>query len=138
MFWKNYVPPSQGNGLAMNLNVKTMKVVKLNPNLLPGNMNIKAQGIHKLVLRYDVPAVLIKDRELMADELLARYGNVLGQSSSFVTWAKYNYPAEVSVHLGVQQPAYWHMRVGNNTPLYLDFYFRGRDYPLNRTISFNP
>jgi hypothetical protein len=138
VFWKDYVPPSQGSGLAKNLNVQTMKVVKINPNLLPGNMNVQSQSIHKLVLRYDVPAVLIKDRELMADELLNRYNSILAQSSDFVTWAKYNYPAEIAVELGVQNPAYWHMRPGNNTKLYLDFHIRGKNFPINRTITFQP
>ena len=138
VFWKDYVPPSQGGGLAKTLNVKTMKVVQINPNLLPGNMQIQAQQFHKLILRYDVPAVLIRDRDLMVDELINRYGNVLGQTPAFWTFMKYNCPPEIAGPLGVQNPSWWHMRPGSGTNLYLDFHIRGKNVSKNRTITFNP
>ncbi|MCB2204696.1 hypothetical protein KQI65_08100 [bacterium] len=138
VYWKDYVPPSQGKSIASKLNFKTAKVVKLNPMLNMGNMNIKQNEFHYLVLRYDVPAVIMRDRDLIVDELIYRYNTSLMQHPPFWSFMKYNCPPDIADDLGVQNPNHWSMRFGNGTKIPITFHVRGKNYGTDRTYNFNP
>ena len=138
VFWKDYTPPQLGGG-GMKLQApKTLKIGKVNPGLNPG-MNIKAQEWHKLVLRYDIPAVLKKDRELVIDELLARYyGSPLRNTPEFWHFMQNNCPPDLADAYGVQGYNYWDMKFKDNNKIFVTFKYPGTGSSPEKTIIFKP
>ena len=130
---------SQGGGTKIKTpSAKTVKVGTLNPNLNPA-MNIQAQQWHKLVLRYDVPAVLKKDRELVINELLKRYyGSPLRSTPEFWHFMKNNCPPDLADDYEVQGYNYWNMNFGNNQRIYVTFDFPGAGVIGEQLITFKP
>lgn len=135
VYWKDYNPTPQGGGAKFV--PAALKVANNNPGLNAG-MNIKANEWHKLVLRYDCPAVLIKDRDIIAKELLSRYGNILGQTPAFWHFMRGNCPADVADDIGVENYDFWDMRARKGMSIPLDFHVRGMGYTINRSLTFNP
>lgn len=137
VFWKDYVPQSQGGG-AKYVSAKTVKVGNVNPGLNAG-LNIKAAEWHKLVLRYDIPAVLMRDRDLVITELLYRYyGSSLRNTPEFWHFMSNNCPPDLADDYGVNNYSYWTMRFNDNQRLYVKYYYPGVGVAPEKTIIFKP
>jgi TANFOR domain-containing protein len=135
VFWKGYNPPPQGLQAGVKIAANAVKVANNNP-MLNHQTNIKINEINKLVLRYDVPAVLERDRGLIVEELMRRYGNVLGQTPAFWHFMRYNLDASRAQAIGVQNHDFWDMKIRNNTSVEFRFHVEGLGYTINRTYKF--
>lgn len=135
VFWKGYNPPPQGGGGGMKIAPVGIKAANNAPKL-NGPGEIAMNEWHKLVLRYDVPAVLEKDRELIVKELMRRYGNVLGQTPAFWHFMRYNLDAQTAQAIGVTQHNFWDMKFPNNMTINLHFHVDGLNYYLDKTYTF--
>lgn len=136
VFWKGYNPPKQGGPAgSKTVNAKVGQVANQNP-MLNQNMNIKVNEINHLVIRYDVPAVLEKDRGLIVDELMRRYGNVLGQTPAFWHFMRHNLDAQSASAIGVENYDFWDMKFPSNAKIYLKYHVEGMGYDLPRDYTF--
>lgn len=138
VYWKDYNPPAQG-GVAKVVPA-VLKVAGKNPGLNAGalNLDLKANEWHKLVLRYDCPAVLIRDRDIIVEELLSRFGSSLNSSVSFWHFMSSNCPPDIADDLGVSNYQFWNMHARKGMGIPLNFHIRGQGSPLNRKFTFNP
>ncbi len=127
-YWKGFNPPKPkapaNKGFQANLQEKNgpkkMVIGKINLNGLNNpNMNgpnqIQNLEHNFMTIRFDVMTVLHKDRLLVYDELMRRYGNVLGQTPTFWHFMRYNCPSESTADaLGVNGWNYWSMNPLNS------------------------